>query len=694
MDNPMSKVRYGATPEDWQHLDALGLGSDLLPVVSRPGATISPKSRMKQLGKTPSRYNGGQMVVGIANWTQHVASPDEIRQWAQEPDYGACLQTRRGRGGDVDVENRAIADAISAVFRQHLGDDAPCRYRDNSSKCLFPFIVEGELPKRVMRVEGGMIEFLGDGQQFIAFGTHPSGERYKWRGRPISDGLPELTPEQFEALWSHLEIYFAIEPPRVNRAVTSPDPRRGHNLDIEDPVADWLEAEGLVLGETHRGAIMVECPWNDEHTSGEPGDSSTVWFPAGTNGHLTGHFKCMHGHCEGRNRSDFLAAVEFPDNRADDFENLGPDPEAGKDDNSESDLSSFSTPLTRNPFKLLTIKEFLDRPRPGWIIKGLMPMADLGVVYGASGAGKSFIMLELVMAIVRGIPWRGLRVRQGKVVYICAEGAGGFRNRVEAYCQHHGIDGNGLPLLILDAVPNLLDKAQVKFLCETIAAEPGVSLVVCDTFAQMTPGADENAGKDMGEAIANIRMVGRRAAAGVILVHHAGKDAARGARGWSGIRAAADFEMEVTRDADDNRALNTTKQKDADDSASWGFRVQEMIIGLDEDDDPIRSAVVVESAVEVEAGVNGGKRKAKPEKKLGEWEQAILDVHAELSVGGDVLKSELILRAAERRSDKGTLRDRKKNVGHALKGLRQGKDSTILPHRAEDGDDKYVVLRS
>lgn len=374
---------------------------------------------------------------------------------------------------------------------------------------------------------------------------------------------------------------------------------------------------------------------------------------------------------------------------ADDFEDLGPGPDAV-----EQEGETFSTPLARNPFKLLTIKEFLDRPRPGWIIKGLMPIADLGVVYGASGAGKSFIMLELVMAIVRGIPWRGLRVRQGKVVYICAEGAGGFRNRVEAYCQHHGIDGSGLPLLILDAVPNLLDKAQVKWLCETIAAEPGVALVVCDTFAQMTPGADENAGRDMGEAIANIRTVGRRAAAGVILVHHAGKDAARGARGWSGIRAAADFEMEVTRDADDNRALNTTKQKDADDSASWGFRVQEMIIGLDEDDDPIKSAIVVENAVQVEAGVNGGKRKAKPEKKLGGWEQAILDVHAELSVGGDVLKSELILRAAERRPDKGTLRDRKKNVGHALKGLREGKDSTILPHRAEDGDDKYVALRS
>lgn len=671
-------MNYGARPEDWQHLDRLGLGSDLLPVVSRPGATISPKSSMKQLGKTPSQYNGGQMVVGISRWTDHQASDAELKRWMREPDYGICIQTRLVRALDIDVANEAIAAAIVKAARQELGIDLPIRRRPNTGKCLLAFRLAGDFPKRVMKVEGGMIEFLGDGQQFIAVGTHTSGARYEWvNGLP--ETFPEITAQQFEDLWGSLGVQFATEEPKEFK---TSDRRRGQHLDVDDPVATFLYDQGLVLDEDRRGGLLIECPWQHEHSGGEAGDSSTMWLIAGTNGHGQGHFRCLHAHCDHRTRQDYLAAIGYQDDVANDFEDLGPDPDAVAADGTGGPIDA---PLTRNPFKLLTVAEFLNRPRPGWIIKGLMPMADLGVVYGASGAGKSFIMLDLVMAVARGVPWRGLRVRQGKVVYIVAEGAGGFRNRVEAYCQHHGVDGASLPILILDAVPNLLDVKQVKALAEAIEQEPGVALVVCDTFAQMTPGANENAAEDMGKAIGHIRHVGRKAGATVVLVHHSGKDAAKGARGWSGIRAAADFEMEVTRDGE-ARALNTTKQKDADDQASWGFKLQRMVIAIDEDGDDIESAVVLESDVQVEAGVAGSRRKAKLDKRAGPWDAVLLDTYQELALGGDVLKTELILRAAGKRSEEeaGSLRDRKKNARRALTRMSRGNDAVFITSAEDD----------
>ena len=50
----MSQSNWGATPEDWNLFsDTLELTADLLPVVSMPGAQISPRSFMKSLGKTP-----------------------------------------------------------------------------------------------------------------------------------------------------------------------------------------------------------------------------------------------------------------------------------------------------------------------------------------------------------------------------------------------------------------------------------------------------------------------------------------------------------------------------------------------------------------------------------------------------------------------------------------------------------------
>ncbi|MDN7881410.1 virulence-associated E family protein [Burkholderia aenigmatica] len=83
-----------------------------------------------------------------------------------------------------------------------------------------------------------------------------------------------------------------------------------------DPVADYLYEQGLVLGHTGDGALKVQCPWDHEHTSGQPGDSSTVWFLAGTNSYPHGGFKCLHGHCAERDKAQFLDAVGYVDAQA------------------------------------------------------------------------------------------------------------------------------------------------------------------------------------------------------------------------------------------------------------------------------------------------------------------------------------------------------------------------------------------
>ncbi|MDN7881416.1 virulence-associated E family protein [Burkholderia aenigmatica] len=84
-----------------------------------------------------------------------------------------------------------------------------------------------------------------------------------------------------------------------------------------DLVADYLHEQGLVLGYTGDGALKVQCPWDDEHTSGQPGDSSTVWFLAGTNGYPHGGFKCLHSHCaDQRDKAQFLEAVGYVDAQA------------------------------------------------------------------------------------------------------------------------------------------------------------------------------------------------------------------------------------------------------------------------------------------------------------------------------------------------------------------------------------------
>lgn len=325
-------------------------------------------------------------------------------------------------------------------------------------------------------------------------------------------------------------------------------------------------------------------------------------------------------------------------------------------------------------FTFIPVGEAINLPPTGWVVKGLIPRADLGIVYGPSGSGKSFVMLDLAMAIARGVPWRGMRVKQGKVRYIVAEGRGGFRKRLKAYGMHYGLDLNEVPMAVMETAPNFLMADDVKAVAKAIHASQGADVIIVDTFAKVTPGANENAGEDMGKALDNCRRIAEASGALVILVHHTGKDVDRGARGWSGIRAAADFEAEVCRDqASGKRWLQVTKQKDGDDDGRWGFKLEDVVVDIDEDGDAVTSCVLIED----EAPLEGRGARLKIE-KMGAWEQAVVETFAELQLGGDVLYTELVLRAAEKRPDAGSLRDRKKNVGKVIKKLAAGQKALFI----------------
>ena len=307
-------MQFGARASDWQHFAALGLTEDLLPVVSNPKAKISPNSNMKKLGKTPSLYNRDGLVVGIKDWTKRQSTAADIARWSKQSDYGICIQTRNVRAIDIDIADAENADNITGLVFGITGT-LPRRWRANSGKCLLPFRLKGQLAKRVIKTEGGAVELLGNGQQFVAAGQHESGERYQWEG---VDEIPELSLEQVDELWMAISLMYGTGEIQM-RISTSPS---AEDIDVEDPVADWLHAHDLVLEEQGRG-LVIACPWEGEHSVGEPGDGSTMWLIAGTKGEPYGHFKCLHSHCADMTRQDYLAAVDYQDEDiVEQFENL------------------------------------------------------------------------------------------------------------------------------------------------------------------------------------------------------------------------------------------------------------------------------------------------------------------------------------------------------------------------------------
>jgi archaellum biogenesis ATPase FlaH len=346
----------------------------------------------------------------------------------------------------------------------------------------------------------------------------------------------------------------------------------------------------------------------------------------------------------------------------DEFEDLGTDPKAPK--GSEFNIRSHS--------------DFAKQVRSvQWIVKEFLPQASLGVLFGESGSGKSFLAYDLSAAVSRGIEWNGRKVTQGRVLYIVAEGVAGFVNRIKAYCHQQAISPDDINIdVISDVTPNLLDKDQVSRLVKAISAQEAYSLIVVDTFAQVTPGANENSGEDMGKALAECRRIHRASGAMVLLVHHSGKDASKGARGWSGLRAAADVELEVLR-SDEVRSVSVTKLKDGQDGGSVGFKLHTVVLGEDEDGDDITSCIVE---------YNGqGKVKKGKEATVGKLGMKILGILHDLSgleMEGKVLESRLLDEIVSQTVDAN--RNTKTNAKKAI-GVLADKKRVILA-------DGYVIL--
>ncbi|STV76971.1 Predicted P-loop ATPase and inactivated derivatives [Klebsiella pneumoniae subsp. rhinoscleromatis] len=280
---------------------------------------ISPNSKLKALGKTPSLYNRDRLATGIKDWTEHVVTEHDFARWSKEPDYGICVRTGNGwLALDCDSEDVDVQQKIRDLLAQLLGVVPPRRRRANSNKCLYLLGVEGDFRKRIHRLEGelGIIELLANGQQFVACGTHSSGARIEWDNE-LPDDPPAVTTDQLETLWQQLADVLPVSVTTEAGSSKMRD-RSTFTPGATDETAEYLDANGWTLLDGTNGERYIRCPFEDGHsTGGDP--TSTVYFPAGTAGFDLGHFKCLHASCAHRNDGDYLNAIGI---RTDDFEDL------------------------------------------------------------------------------------------------------------------------------------------------------------------------------------------------------------------------------------------------------------------------------------------------------------------------------------------------------------------------------------
>lgn len=230
----------------------------------------------------------------------------------------------------------------------------------------------------------------------------------------------------------------------------------------------------------------------------------------------------------------------------------------------------------------------------GGLVDGLLGTTGFSVLYGESGAGKTFVAIDLACHVAAGLPWRGMDVEPGIVVYVAAEAPESVKRRLWAWKAHHGVDR--LPVMVVQSAVDLLngDADALVALVARVARDHGrVALVVVDTLARAMTG-NENAPDDMGRFVAACGRIREACGGHVLVVHHSGKDTARGARGHSSLRAATDVELEVSS-GEAGGSIKVTKHRDEAGGRAYGFRLETVELGTNGKGRTVTTCVAIEA---------------------------------------------------------------------------------------------------
>jgi hypothetical protein len=239
--------------------------------------------------------------------------------------------------------------------------------------------------------------------------------------------------------------------------------------------------------------------------------------------------------------------------------------------------------------EMLSFDQMCEQPAPRYLIKTLLNLDSECWIIGEPGCRKSFVTLDMCAHVALGKDWQGLKVTQGVVVMIVAEGAGGMSTRVKAWRQEYGhVPGN--MLYVLPRPVQAADKAAWKVLTD-VCVRVGAALVVVDTQARVTVGLEENSATEMGHYIDAVTSIRQATAGCVLTVHHTGRNGGD-ARGSSAIDGAQGTELKVLKGAGLTGTLRVEKQKDMQEAGDLQLTFRVVTVGVDEDGDNITSLVL------------------------------------------------------------------------------------------------------
>ncbi|HVV97943.1 MAG TPA: AAA family ATPase, partial [Rhodanobacteraceae bacterium] len=183
------------------------------------------------------------------------------------------------------------------------------------------------------------------------------------------------------------------------------------------------------------------------------------------------------------------------------------------------------------------------------VVELIIPRGMVTLFGGHGGSGKSMLALTLIAHVACGVPWNRLPCVQGRVLYVSLEDpADVVRWRLRTICSAYGLDMSivATNVTILDGTESeeaaLMREIRMDGVTAAIETEAlsqiaqladGASLIVIDN-ASDAADFDENNRRFVRTFIRRLGRIGRAVDAGVLLLAHIDKNAAKfGAQGNS-----------------------------------------------------------------------------------------------------------------------------------------------------------------
>lgn len=233
-----------------------------------------------------------------------------------------------------------------------------------------------------------------------------------------------------------------------------------------------------------------------------------------------------------------------------------------------------------------------------WLVENFIPKKSVGMLFGASGSGKSHIAYSVALSIVNGSSWFGNDVTKGNVAVLVGEGNIGVNLRLKAIHKLHNIK---LPddniAFSKHGIGLDTDKGfnTVKKSIDDLGFKP--DLIIIDTLSRHIEESAENSNDDMAKFINRLDALKREYDCSVLLVHHTGKSG-NSARGASALRANIDYSFYVEPNGKKQCKFICNKMKDADDDIPEKvFDIVTVNVGTNRKGKPITGACIAEASV-------------------------------------------------------------------------------------------------